>query len=73
MSPLKVESLGTLKDYVTDFPQVPVFYRRQDSIFEVSAGKVAWEGESDDELEKWLKEKGAKRISGWVELSELFA
>ena len=71
--PLQVSELKTLKDYIDDFPQVPVFYRRQDGIFEVSAGKVAWQGEADDELETWLKEKGAKSIRGWVELSDLFA
>ena len=71
--PLQVSELKTLKDYISDFPQVPVFYRRTDGVFEVSAGKVAWEGEADDEFEGWLLEKGASRIRGWVELSDLFS
>lgn len=70
--PLKLDSLKDLKDYIDNFPEVPVFYRKQDSLFEVSAGKVAWEGESDDDLEVWLLEHQASKISGWVELSELF-
>ena len=71
--PIQLESLADLKDYVNDFPQIPVLYRRQDSIFEILAGKVCWEGESDDELEMWLQEKGAKRIKGWIDLETLFA
>ena len=71
--PILLEDLSALKHYIDEFPQLPIFYRRNDSLFEVSAGKVAWEGESDDELEGWLLEKGAKKIRGWVELADLFA
>ena len=71
--PVQLESLADLKEYVNDFPQIPIIYRRQDSVFEIVAGKMAWEGEADDELEAWLTERKAMKIRGWVELAELFA
>jgi len=75
--PLVFEELCDLKEYIENFPGIPVFYKREDLNFTIMAGKAAWRGslkdkKEADDLEAWLKEKGAIKVEGWEDVQDLF-
>ena len=75
--PLVFEQLCDLKEYIESYPTAPIFYRREDLNFTIMAGKASWEGsvrdkKEADDLEAWLKDRGAVKVKGWKDIVELF-
>ncbi len=75
--PLELFDVEDLKDYCDNFPEVPIFYEKDEPFCVISAGKVAWRGKlNNDEmgnLEDWLLARGAKLVKGYRDLEELFS
>lgn len=76
--PLVIAELSHLKDYIHGYPDIPVFYEMEEIekgvlVFTVMAGKVAWQGEADRELEGFLEEHGGILVKGYADLEALFA
>ena len=81
--PILIEDLDSFKSRVESYSGIELFYQKIEGKrieFSIVAGKTCWKGEFEvieknhvKALEDWLESEDAVRVSGWLELSELFS
>ncbi len=73
----KLEALSDLKRRIQEYPSIEIIYQRDSAHFLVIAGRTSWEGDfasqiDADDFETFLRHRQAYKVSGYVEMEQLF-